>query len=467
MGHSSISAREVAPVAIFYMNVQIIGRSAGRSATGAAAYRAGERIVDERTGRTYDYTRRQGEIETEIIAPEGSPSWVHDRERLWNAVELAEKRSDAQVAREMVVALPKELTNDQQWELVRNYVKEQFVSHGMVADVAIHRNPGNPHAHIMLTMREMTPEGLASKKNRDWNRPEMLEKWRENWATASNRVLERAGHDDRIDHRSLETQGQERLPQVHLGPRAAAMERQGVASAAGEHNRLVEQHNCVVIDLEKARAERQALEVEKTVSDRFDARIREGWHQPHASALADLEYEAGGRTITRDELLEERSHLSQEHHKVTTKIREIRDEGMRLERAGVAVKEHLKAVDELKRHQGPIASIRRLLKPEARSDYKHALDRVGYAQSYMKEQNVTSPADLVKQRSTWQEKSTQVPKLEVKAKGINDRMNTLNLARSGLDLALERLQRALQRKRQPERNPVQEQERQRSRDRGR
>jgi len=111
------------------------------------------------------------------------------------------------VAREVVVAFPKELTPGEQRGLIRGYVQEEFVSRGMVADVSIHRSPGNPHGHIMLTMREVGPEGFLVKKNRDWNRPEMLERWREQRAVHANRSLERAGVGDRVDHRSLAAPG--------------------------------------------------------------------------------------------------------------------------------------------------------------------------------------------------------------------------------------------------------------------
>lgn len=165
-------------MAIYHLSAQVIGRSAGRSSVAAAAYRAGERITDERTGHVHDYTKRQ-DIEREIITPEGAPAWMQERARLWNAVEAVEKRKDAQVARELNIALPKELTPEQQREMVHRYVKEEMVSKGMVADVAIHRNdPNNPHAHIMTTMRDVSPEGFGTK-NREWNRTEQLEEWRE------------------------------------------------------------------------------------------------------------------------------------------------------------------------------------------------------------------------------------------------------------------------------------------------
>jgi ATP-dependent exoDNAse (exonuclease V) alpha subunit len=141
-------------------------------------------------------------------------------------------------------------------------------------------------------MRELGSEGFSAKKNREWNKPEVLQKWREEWATYANRALERAGIANRIDHRSLEAQGIERLPQVHLGPHAAALERQGVQTEKGDHNRTVTEHNRVVVDLEQAREERRDLQREKAVTDRHNARLNEGWPVPQAQALAQLEYTA-------------------------------------------------------------------------------------------------------------------------------------------------------------------------------
>src|SRR5487761_211334 len=135
-------------MAIYHLHAKMVKRSEGRSAVGAAAYRAGSRLTDERTGYTYDYTDKPGVAHAEIIAPEGAASWVYDRARLWNTVEESERRKDAQVAREIEIALPVELSKDQQVELMRDFVRRTFVAKGMVADFAIHRdNPENPPAH--------------------------------------------------------------------------------------------------------------------------------------------------------------------------------------------------------------------------------------------------------------------------------------------------------------------------------
>ena len=193
----------------------MISRSQGRSVTAASAYLVAERIEDRRTGLTFDYAAKGGVDHTEILAPDHAPDWVHDRSELWNRVEESETRKNSQVAREVRVALPDELTHAQRVALVRDYAQTQFVDRGMVADIALHA-PGragderNHHAHILLTTREVDADGFTTK-NRDWNKVEVLEGWREAWARDSNAALERAGVEDRVDHRTLVAQRDEAL----------------------------------------------------------------------------------------------------------------------------------------------------------------------------------------------------------------------------------------------------------------
>ena len=202
-------------MAIYHLRASMISRSQGRSATAAIAYRVAERIEDRRTGLVFDYAKRGGVDHTEILAPDHAPDWVSDRSELWNRVEEAETRKNSQVAREVRVALPAELTHAQRVELVRDFAQKQFVDRGMVADIALHA-PGrdgddrNHHAHILLTTREIDPEGFTTK-NRDWNKVELLEDWREAWSRNANLALERAGIEERIDHRTLEAQRDEAL----------------------------------------------------------------------------------------------------------------------------------------------------------------------------------------------------------------------------------------------------------------
>ena len=205
-------------MAIYHLRATMISRSQGRSATAASAYRVAERIEDRRTGLVFDYAARGGVDHTEILAPDHAPDWVRDRSELWNRVEESETRKNSQVAREVRVALPAELTHAARVELVRDFAQEQFVDRGMIADIALHA-PGrdgddrNHHAHILLTTREIGSDGFTTK-NRDWNKVEVLEGWREAWARDSNAALERAGIEDRVDHRTLVAQRDEALELV-------------------------------------------------------------------------------------------------------------------------------------------------------------------------------------------------------------------------------------------------------------
>jgi hypothetical protein len=201
-----------AAVAIYRLEAKVIGRTSGRSATAAAAYRAAERIADERTGQVHDYARRGGVEHAEILAPANAPAWVQDRAALWNAVEVAETRRNAQLARELVLTLPRELTPEQRLEAVRGFVSTELVSQGMVADITIHTGrtasdgAEQPHAHVMLTLRGIGPEGFAGNKVREWNEVAVLDGWRERWGTCLNQALEGAELSARVDHRSLEAQ---------------------------------------------------------------------------------------------------------------------------------------------------------------------------------------------------------------------------------------------------------------------
>jgi hypothetical protein len=222
-------------MAIFHMSVKAISRSAGRSATAAAAYRAGEKIVDERTGEIHDYTRKAGVIESGIVVP-ASSTWQPTRTELWNAAELAEKRKDSCVAREHVVALPSELTPEQRLKLVKSYAKELAQRHRCAVDYALHEpskegDDRNYHAHILCTTRKVEGLGLGPKCDREKSgrdRKKDLETERKTWAIWVNYDLERAGIDERVDHRSLKDQGiEDRVPTSHVGPTVTAIQRRG------------------------------------------------------------------------------------------------------------------------------------------------------------------------------------------------------------------------------------------------
>lgn len=232
-----------AEMAIYHLSMKIISRSSGYSAVASAAYRSGSLMLDERTGLTHDYTRKSGVAEAVILTPATAPAWCTNRAELWNAVEKAERRKNSQLAREIELAIPRELPQDAARETVLAFVRENFVSQGMIADVAFHHmDKTNPHAHIMLTTRAVGPAGFGGKV-RDWNDRTHAETWRASWADHANRALANAGYQEEIDHRSYERQGLEKTPGIHLGKSACAMETRGIETERGEQNRLINRLN--------------------------------------------------------------------------------------------------------------------------------------------------------------------------------------------------------------------------------
>lgn len=234
-------------MAIFHFSAKVIGRSSGRSAVAAAAYRAGERLHDERLDRDHDFTNKPGVVHSEVMLPEGAPEHLSDREKLWNAVEATELRKDAQLAREVEFAIPRELNQQQGIELARDFVEAEFVDKGMIADINVHWDIGEdgqprPHAHVMLTMREVREDGFGAKV-RDWNRTELIEQWRERWAEHVNTRLAELDIDARVDHRSLEAQGIELEPQDKIGPAASRMGGDGLHSERIEEHREIARAN--------------------------------------------------------------------------------------------------------------------------------------------------------------------------------------------------------------------------------
>lgn len=200
-------------------------------------------MVDEKTGQTHDFTRKKDVIRGEVLLPNGAPERFRDRSVLWNAVEEKERRKDAQLAREITISLPRELNEEQNWDLARSFVQETFVDLGMIADINFHRGhkggEDQPHAHVMLTMREVSEDGFGQKA-RAWNNRALLSEWREQWADHCNLGLAKHGFDVRIDHRTLEAQGIDLEPQNKLGPKAVSekmarfAEHQAIAQRNGE-----------------------------------------------------------------------------------------------------------------------------------------------------------------------------------------------------------------------------------------
>ncbi len=253
------------------------------SAVGASAYRSGEILKNEYDGITHDFTRKRGIVHTEVLLPPHALPDFTDRSTLWNAVEKIEKSKNSQLAREIEVALPVELDREKQIQLVREYVQENFVSVGMCADIAVHdKKTGNPHAHIMLTMRPLEQSGEWGAKSKkeyildkngqriklkngsfktrkvdltDWNDKGKAEVWRQAWADVTNKYLAEQNIPQRIDHRSYERQGIEQIPTVHMGVAATQMERKGIVTEKGEKNRLIREQNRLLKEVRRRIAE--------------------------------------------------------------------------------------------------------------------------------------------------------------------------------------------------------------------
>ena len=234
-------------MAIYHLHVKVIGRKAGSSAVASAAYRSASRLRDERLERSHDFSSKRGVVHSEIMLPEKAPQAWSDRERLWNDVEALEVRRDAQLAREVEFALPREMTHAQGIELARDFVQAEFVDQGMIADLNVHWDIAEdgspkPHAHVMLTMRAVDENGFG-KKMREWNRTEMVGRWREHWAELANERLAELDIDARIDHRSLEAQGIALEPQSQIGASASRIERQGIGADRAELHREIARGN--------------------------------------------------------------------------------------------------------------------------------------------------------------------------------------------------------------------------------
>lgn len=222
-------------MAIYRLEAKIFSREKrGRSIIAAAAYRAGTKLRDAIADKVYDYTRRmKGVVETAVLTPACAPEWAHDSGRLWNHVEAGEKRMDAQLAREFILAVPPELDAKAQFQTAVDWAKKELVTLGMVAELSLHHSKSgkNPHVHILTTLRKMEPEGFSAKKSREWNEVGLLVKWRESWAEEVNAALEQAGRTERVDHRSLKDRGIDRDPEPKIGVSATAMKRRGVEAA--------------------------------------------------------------------------------------------------------------------------------------------------------------------------------------------------------------------------------------------
>ena len=261
----------------FHFSISMISRGKSKSAVASAAYISCEKLTNEWDGVIHDYHNKKGLLHSEIFLPDNIPKEFQDRSFLWNNVELNEKASNAQLARNFIIALPKELSFEENKNLITDFIQANFVSKGMISDLAIHdeSNEGNKniHAHIMTTLRPINEKGQWQPKSKkeyvldkngekiklksgnyktrkveltDWNDKGNAEKWRESFASLCNRYLEKNNLEKRVDHRSFERQGIEEIPTIHLGASASALERKGIETDKGNINREIKKHNSLV-----------------------------------------------------------------------------------------------------------------------------------------------------------------------------------------------------------------------------
>ena len=414
-------------MAIYHMEAKVVSRGAGRSAVAASAYLSCSRLYNDYDGIQHDYTKKQGLVWREVFLPAMAPPEWKDREQLWNAVEEVETAKDSRLAREFVVALPIELSREEQVELLQEFIREQFVSDGMCADAAIHDTDGhNPHAHILLTVRPLDKQGkwqyktekeyLCMKNGEErgftaaefraaqnegwekqypykvgkkkvymtpsaaeaqglvradkhpkstrygrqnpiserWNSEEQLTAWRAAWADVSNRCLERAGHEERIDHRSNAARGLDEQPTIHEGVTARALERKGIIADRCEINRQIKADNALLREL-KAAARKLAQAVKNTLPAIAEAmenlranmivfhyqlrhigrgrqRMKEYIHavQPKLVRYTELVQEIRGKGKERKSLLAEKKetpfYLIPKQHELSRRIAELTEE---------------------------------------------------------------------------------------------------------------------------------------------
>ena len=302
----------------FHFSVSIISRGKGKSAVASSAYIAGEKIKNEWDGVTHDYTKKQGVIHKKIFLPEHAPKEFSDRTTLWNSVELFEKNSNAQLARNFIIALPKELSLEENKKLISEFIETNFTDEGMIADLAIHDESqdgnNNIHAHIMTIVRPLNEDGTWGQKSKkeymldensekilgkngkpktrkveltNWNDRGNVEKWRESFSNLCNRYLQENEIDKKVDHRSFKRQAVKQIPTIHLGAAASALERKGIRTEKGDINREIKKQN----QLLKAIGE-EIRKITGWLSD-FKDRLKTAYQEHKEETKLSVENESG------------------------------------------------------------------------------------------------------------------------------------------------------------------------------
>ena len=433
-------------MAIYHLEAKVVSRGAGRSAVAASAYLSCSRLYNDYDGIQHDYTKKQGLAWQEVFLPEYAPQEWKDREQLWNAVEEVETAKDSRLAREFVVALPIELSREEQIELLQEFIREQFVSDGMCADAAIHDTDGhNPHAHILLTVRPLDERGkwqyktekeyLCMKNGEErgftaaefkaaqtdgwekqyqykvgkkkvymtpsaaevqglvradkhpkstrygrqnpiserWNSEEQLTAWRAAWADVSNRCLERAGREERIDHRSNAARGLDEIPTIHEGVAAQALERKGIISDRCEINRQIRADNALLREL-KAEVKKLAALVARTVPA-----IAEGLEKLRSGVLIfcyQLSHIRGGKAHIQKSLAVWKPELE----RYTGLVQQIKEKSK--ERKALVAEKKAMPIYHVKRHKALAVRIAELTEDleELRSEKALLLQKFEYAE---------------------------------------------------------------------------------------
>jgi len=477
-------------MAIYHLEAKVVSRGAGRSAVAASAYLSCSRLYNDYDGIQHDYTKKQGLVWQEVFLPEYAPQEWQDREKLWNAVEEVETAKDSRLAREFVVALPIELSREQQIELLQDFIREQFVADGMCADAAIHDTDGhNPHAHILLTVRPLDERGkwqyktekeyLCMKNGEErgftaaefrtakndgwekqypykvgkkkvymtpsdaevqglvradkhpkstrygrqnpiserWNSEEQLTAWREAWADASNRYLERAGREERIDHRSNAARGLDEIPTIHEGAAAQALERRGIISDRCELNRQIKADNALLRELKEAVKKLAAL-VARTVPA-----IAEGLEKLRSRVLIfcyQLSHIRSGKAYIQKSLAVWKPELE----RYTGLVQQIKEKSKE-RKALIAEKKEL-PVYRVKRHKALAVRIAELTEDleELRSEKALLLQKFEYAEEAFRKDIAIMEAGLKRLEAQEQKYSAEMDKAlseyaELKAQAVD------------------------------------------------
>lgn len=421
-------------MAIYHCNIKIISRGKGRSAVAASAYRSGETLTNDYDGVTHDFTRKRGIVHTEILLPSHAPPGFADRSVLWNSVEKVEKSKNSQLAREIEVAVPIELSREKQIQLVRDYALDNFVSAGMCADIAIHdKGDGNPHAHIMLTMRPITESGEWGAKSKkeyildekgqrikqknggfksrkidtvDWNNKENAELWRKAWADCVNRFLEEQDIHEKVDHRSYERQGIEQIPTIHVGVAATQMERRGVMTEKGERNRQIKEINQLIKEIHKKLAilagwvktlngrrtkeeqNRDVCENSLTLLELLDKAIRQsGRSNSRYGKIKDLKNYATAVSFLQKNRIDSFSGLQETVSKMNSRYWDSISQIKRIEKAIHEKEELIEEAENYLKYKKYYEALKKT-KPRKQADYKERyrmeLDLYAGAERYLK-----------------------------------------------------------------------------------